>query len=250
MGVTAIVNAFVYVDACDFTGAADELVVRAEAETRERTTLRNNGWRRHANTLKASTVSTNGFWSSDSAADVDPTLFDQLGLDSGITAGMAEVEGELCHFMLQMQTEYTTPEGSVGDLGRYRLNSVGGGAHSHHGQIRGKLFKAYGSGAVTSATGPIGTAIQLGAVPADKKLYGLLHLFGTPGSSITVVAQSDNAVGFPSPTNVATFNGGAITTAGKFWLTPMSGAITDDWWRLNVTAITGDWVIAGSLGIR
>lgn len=251
MGVLAITSAFIYAGAVDITGAADELTCRAEAETRESTTLRSaqTGWRSFKNTLKASTVSNTGFWSSDSADDLDPDFFTNLGVSNQvISCGMIETEGETAHFMRHMTTEYTFPEGSVGDLAKFRLNSVG--SDGQYGQIRGKLFKEYGSGAATSSTGAIGTGIQLGAVAADQFLYGALHLFGTAGSSITVIVQSDDNSGFSSATTRATFNGGAITTAGGFWLTPVAGAITDDYWRLNVSAISGNWVIAGLLGIR
>lgn len=249
MGVLAITSAFIYAGPIDVTGAADDMTCRAEAETRESTTLRSGGWRTHRNTLKTSTVSTGGFWSSDSAADLDASFFDNLGVGNQvITCGMIETEGELAHFMRHMTTEYVQPEGSVGDLAKFRLNSVG--SDGQIGQIRGKLFKEYGSGAVTSSTGAIGTGIELGAVGAAQFLYGALHLFGTAGTSITVIAESDDNSGFSSATTRGTFNGGSITAVGGFWLTPVAGEILDTWWRLRVTAISGNWIIGGALGIR
>lgn len=249
MGVLAITSAFIYAGPIDVTGAAEELTCRAEAETRESTTMRSAGWRTHRNTLKTSTVSTGGFWSSDSAADLDPSFFDNLGVGNQvITCGMVETEGELAHFMRHMTTEYVQPEGSVGDLAKFRLNSVG--SDGQIGQIRGKLFKEYGSGAATSSTGAIGTGIELGAVGAAQFLYGALHLFGTAGTSITVIVESDSSGAFSTPTTVATFNGGSITAVGGYWLTPVAGAISDTFFRLNVSAISGNWVIGGALGIR
>jgi len=251
MAVLAITSAYIYAGPIDVTGAAEEMTCRAEAETRESTTLRSaqTGWRSHRNTLKTSTVATSGFWSSDSAADLDASFFDNLGTaNQVITCGMIETEGELAHFMRHMTTEYVQPEGSVGDLAKFRLNSVG--SDGAYGQIRGKLFKEYGSGAVTSSTGAIGTGIQLGAVGAAQSLYGALHLFGTAGTNVTVIVQSDDNGSFSSPTTRATFNGGAITAVGGYWLTPVAGAITDDYWRLNVSSISGNWIIGGALGIR
>lgn len=246
MGLLAITNAFIYAGPVDITGTADELNCRAEAETRESTNMRSGGWRAHKNTLKASTVSNGGFWTSDSANDLDPEAFANLGTTNQvITCGMQETEGELAHIMRHMSTQYTLPQGSVGDLAKFMLESSG--SDGQIGQIRCKLFKKYG---VVSATGATGTGIQLGAVGAAQFLYGALHTFGTPGSSITVIAQSDDNSGFTTPTTRATFNGGAITTAAGFWLTPVAGAVADDYWRLSISAITGTWVIAGSLGIR
>lgn len=246
MGVLAITNAFVYMGPLDFTGAADDLTLRCEAETRERTTFRSNGWREHRNTLKTSTLSTGGFWSCDSANDVDPEFFNNLGVAGQVvTAGLQEVEGEIAHIMRKLPTQVSFHEGSVGDLSKAKLD--GAGSDGSIGQIRGKLFKAYGE---VDATGATGTAIQLGAVSGTQSLYGTLHTFGEAGTSITVIIESDNASNFPSPTTRATFNGGAITTANGFWLTPVAGAITDDWWRINISAISGTWVIGSTLAIR
>lgn len=246
MGVLAITNAFVYMGPLDFTGSADDLMLRCEAETREKTTFRSGGWREHRNTLKTSQLSTGGFWSCDSANDVDPEFFNNLGVGGQVvTAGLQETEGEIAHIMRKLPTQVTFNEGNVGDLGKAKLEGVG--SDGNIGQIRGKLLKEFG---VVSATGATGTGIQLGAISGTQSLYGTLHTFGTAGTSITVIVQSDDNSGFTTPTTRATFNGGAITTAAGFWLTPVAGAITDDWWRLNISAITGSWTIASALAIR
>ena len=246
MAVLAITNAFVYMGPLDFTGQADDLNLRCEAETRDRTTFRSGGWREHKNTIKKSQLSTGGFWSSDSANDVDPEFFNNLGTSNQVvTAGLQETEGEIAHIMRKISTQYMFPEGSVGDLHKVKLEAEG--SDGGIGQIRGKLFKEY---ATVTGTGATGTAIQLGAVGADQSLYGTLHTFGTAGSSITVIIQSDDNSGFSSATTRATFNGGAITTAAGWWLTPVAGAISDDWWRINISAISGTWVIASALAIR
>lgn len=246
MGVLALTNAFIYMGPLDFTGSSDELDVRAEAETREKTTWRSAGWREHRQTLKVSTLSSGGFWSSDSVNDVDPEFFNNLGVGGQVvTVGMQEVEGELAHIMRKLPTQISFFDGHVGDLGRAKIE--GAGSDGTVGQIRGKLFKEYGT---VTATGATGTGIQLGAVGADQSLYGTLHTFGAPGTDITVIVESDSASNFATPTTRATFNGGSITTAAGFWLTPVAGAITDDWWRINISAITGTWVIASALAIR
>jgi len=47
------------------------------------------------------------------------------------------------------------------------------------------------------------------------------------------VVQSDDAQAFLSPTDRITF--AQATAIGAQWATPVSGAITDDWWRLSYT---------------
>lgn len=246
MGVLALTNAFVYMGPLDFTGSAEEMLLRCEAETRERTTMRSGGWREHKNTLKKSQLSTGGFWSCDSANDVDPEFFNNLGTGGQVvTAGLQETEGEIAHIMRKLPTSITFFDGDVGDLSKAKLE--GEGSDGNIGQIRGKLFKEYGT---VSATGATGTGIQLGAISSTQSLYGTLHTFGTPGTSITAIVESDDNSGFTTPTTRATFNGGAITTAAGFWLTPVAGAITDTWWRINISSITGSWVIGSALAIR
>lgn len=246
MGVLALTNAFIYMGPLDFTGSSDDLTLRAEAETREKTTWRSGGWREHQQTLKTSMLDSGGFWSSDSTNDVDPEFFNNLGVGGQVvTVGMQEVEGELAHIMRKLPTQISFFDGSVGDLSRAKV--TGAGSDGTIGQIRGKLFKEYGA---VSATGATGTAIQLGAISGTQSLYGTLHTFGTAGTDITVIVESDAASNFATPTTRATFNGGSITTASGFWLTPVAGAISDDWWRINVSSVTGTWTIAAALAIR
>jgi hypothetical protein len=246
MGVLALTSAFIYMGPLDFTGSSDELLLRAEAQTPECTTWRSNRWREYKQTLKTSMLSSGGFWSCSSANDVDPEFFNNLGTGGQVvTAGLQETEGEIAHIMRKLPTQVSFFEGSVGDLSRAKIE--GAGSDGSIGQIRGKLFKAFGT---VTGTGATGTGIQLGAISADQSLYGTLHTFGTPGSSITAIVQSDDNSGFTTPTTRATFNGGSITTAAGFWLTPVAGAISDDWWRLSISAISGTWVIASALAIR
>lgn len=246
MGVLALTSAYIYMGPLDFTGSSDELLLRAEAETRECTNWRSNRWREYKQTLKTSTLSSGGFWSSESANDVDPEFFNNLGVGGQVcTVGMQETEGEIAHIMRKLPTQVSFFEGSVGDLSRVKVE--GAGSDGTIGQIRGKLFKAFGE---VDSTGATGTAIELGAIAADESLYGTLHTFGEPGTDITVIIESDAASDFASPTTRATFNGGSITTAAGFWLNPVAGAVTDTWWRVNVSAITDTWVIGAALAIR
>jgi hypothetical protein len=93
----------------------------------------------------------------------------------------------------------------------------------------------------------LGTGYQLGAVAATQYLYGALHIF-TAGTTITVVLESDDNAGFSSATTRATL--GPLTTTGGTWATRVAGAITDDYYRFRVTAITGTFSVAGSAGIK
>ncbi len=240
----ANISAFGYVDLVDFTGLSEELLVAGTAEQRECTNFRSGGWREYRNVLKTWQFDTRNFWSSDSATDLDPQAFDALGVGGKvITSGMSEVEGDPAFFAQGMIPSYSWLEGSVGDLAKARVQAVSSDGTS--GLVRGRLAVEY---ATFTTTGAKGTALNLGAVGATQKMYATQHLFGTPGSSITMVIESDADNTWASPTTRYTF--GAFTTAGGRWATPVSGAITDSWFRANVSAITGTWVMACAIGVQ
>lgn len=136
--------------------------------------------------------------------------------------------------------------GQIGELYPFELNakSAKGSGLTSVGAVRGRLLKAKGN---VSATGALGSGYQLGAVGASQYLYGALHVFSA-GTTITMVLESDDNSGFSSATTRATL--GPITTAGGTWATRVAGAITDDYYRFRVTAITGTFSVAASAGIK
>lgn len=244
MTTQALLSAFAYVDLVDFTGQSEDLRLACAAEQRPWTNYRSGGWREFKNTLKTSTFDTGSFWSSDAATDLDPQAFANLGAaNTVITTGPDETEGGIAYFMRGMVPSYAWLEGKVGDLAKAKVQAVGSDGAT--GVVRGKLAVEY---ATVTTTGAKGTALNLGAVSATQKMYATLHIFGAPGTTITAVVQSDSDNTWASPTTQYTF--GPFTTAGGRWATPVSGAVTDTWWRLNVTAITGTFVVASAIGIQ
>lgn len=244
MAVQALTDAFCYVDLLDFTGQAEQLQVMGTAQQRPKTTFASGGWTEVQNTLKEWNLDIGAFWSCDSALDVDAQSFDGLGVANRvITTGMTETEGQPVVMMRGMQPSYTWLEGTVGDLAKAKVNAVG--SDGGYGVVRGQLALDYST---VTATGAAGTALNLGAVSASQSLYATLHIFGTPGTTITGIIQSDSDNTWASPTTRITF--GPHTTAGGYWATPVAGAITDTWWRLNISAITGTFVIACAIAVQ
>lgn len=242
MGTLAITNAYAYVAARDFTGDINEWRLSGEAEAKDCTNMRSGGFREYKRGVKTSAFEMAGF--NDFADnEVDETIWGSLATeDEVITTGSAETEGEPAFFHRAMKASYNL-FGPHGEIAPFRVSA--NGTDGPTGVVRGQL--AVKKTTVTT-TGAKGTALNLGLVGAGKFLYATFHVFGTPGTTITAVVESDADDTFGSATTRITF--GPITAAGGTWGTRVAGAIADDdWFRLRVTAITGTFSIACAVGI-
>lgn len=149
------------------------------------------------------------------------------------------VEGSPVYMLRGGRFKYSIG-GPVGDNHKFTTDVMG--SNGDDSVVRGLVTKTR---ATVSGTGATGTAQQLGAVAADQYLYAALHVFSV-GTTITAVIESDNAVGFPSPVTQLTF--GPITAIGGTMLR-VAGPITDDYFRLRVSAITGSFSIAAAVAV-
>lgn len=241
MAPAALVNATIWVAGHDFSGDSNKLTLSAESEALDATTFASAGWKENRGGLKQIAASLEGFWSSAASDSVDSDVFSVLGQAGEVmTASPTGTALDPAYLVQVAKLKYEI-FGEIGKLAPFKLDMSGS---NNVGLVRGQITKGRGT---VSGTGAIGSPVQLGAVGASQYLYGAVHLLGTPGTSITLKVQSDNATGFPSATDVVTV--GPLTAAGGTWVTRTAGAITDDWFRLNVSAITGTWIVAGALGI-
>lgn len=241
MAVTALTNSFAYVDSHDFSGDSNMFRLTCEGAQNEKTTFRSGGWREYNIGLKTSQLVLGGY-NQFGVDTVDEYAFNALGVTGRVTTtGAVETEGSPCGMLQAMQHRYQL----LGQVGENAPFSLQGGCSDGVGVIRGFLTKGQ---AAVSATGATGTVLQLGAVGAAQYLYATFHLMGTVATTITAVVESDDNSGFSSATTRITF--GPYTTLGGRWGTRVAGAITDDWWRLRVTAITGTWTVACAIGIQ
>lgn len=196
--------------------------------------------------LESATSAKTGLFEAGTAL-VDPTVFTALKA-AGVQAVSQSVdanEGSPAYFYQSKDFSYQL-FGEIGALAPFTLNSqsVRGNGQRGVGAVRGPILKTKASVAATGATG---TANQMGAVAADQFLYAEFHAFAV-GTTITAVLESAAANTFVGATTRMTF--GPITAVGGTWGTRVAGAITDTWWRLRVSAITGTFTIACVAGIK
>ena len=175
--------------------------------------------------LKGYGLSGEGLWAGGDH-EIDDVLFDQQrARDLPVTiAGLDGEVGSPVRSMLAMIGSYEF-SGGHGELMTvsYALGAMDAPVH---GRI---LHNA-------EATGPVtGTAVELGSVGSDQKVYGVLHVFAGD-SALTVKIQSATDEAFTTPVDRITFNAVAAGTPRAYqWATPVTAPVAHTWWRVSAT---------------
>lgn len=240
MGIFTLTDAVIWVHDQDVTGSSNKLALKTTVEDKDVTVFGGGGYKARAGGLRDVELAVDGY--ADSAAGPDAAAFAALGVaDRAHTVAATSTAGSVAYLFQAGEFSYEQLA-AVGDVAPFTFDSKG---TNKVGVARGQLAKAKG---VVSATGVLGSGLQLGAGGAGKFLYATLHAFAV-GTTVTVIIQSDTTSGFAAPTTRATI--GPITTAGGTFLTRVdASAITDTWWRMNVSAITGSFTLGGALAIQ
>lgn len=137
-------------------------------------------------------------------------------------------DGGVTYTMQALQLDYKFG-GPVGGVQPYTISVKNRG---QYGPVRGNLLLPKQT--MTATTN--GTVTNLGAVSSTQSLYAALHVFAASGT-LDVTVQSAATVGFGSPTTRLTFS--QMTATGDQFATPISGAITDGYWRVVATIAGG-----------
>jgi len=241
MAVLALVDCTTHVHGHDFTTDTNDAKLNMEAVALDKTTFGSSGWTELHGGLKSSAFDLQGFWQSATTDAVDVEAFPDLGVVNRVhTFGPKPTEATTAYLFRAGKFSYNLL-GSIGELAPFTLGSQG---TDGVGVARGQWAKAKGN---VSATGALGTGLNLGAGGTGKYLVATLHAFSV-GTTVTVQVQSDDNSGFTTPTTVGTFD--AVTARGGSWLRVDASAITDTWFRFNVSAITGTFSVAGAIAIQ
>ncbi|WFE41954.1 hypothetical protein [Micromonospora sp. WMMD998] len=236
----ALTDATCWVAGYDFTTDLNQISVSVDAEQLDTTTFGSGGYRQRIGGLKTVQAQVAGFWQSAATAAPDPQAFPDLGVpDRPATFAPTSGEGSVAYSAMVGKFTYDL-FGQVGAATPFSLAMAG---TNRDGLVRGLVAAAKGN---VSATGALGSVQQVGAVPSGQFLYAALHVFSA-GTTMTVQVQSATTLGFGSPTVRGTF--AAATAVGGLWLARVPGPITDTYWRLNVSAITGTFQVAGVIAI-
>jgi len=244
MGTFAANNIVTWFGGYDMTGDLNQVTMPIEFEALDSTTF---GPTRTARSRQAGLEDVSsqvaGFAQFGTGL-VDEAAFNAVGKTVRIiTHSHDGLEGSPAYFYQAREFSYQV-FGDVGQLTPFSVTAQASKGNGSPGAIRGVVLKTK---AAVSATGATGTSNQLGAVPSGQFLYAALHVFSA-GTTITAVVESAPDNTFAAATTRATF--GSITTTGGTWATRVAGPITDAWYRLRITAITGTFTIACLAGIK
>lgn len=229
MPTFVLTNARIVVGGYELSGQMNSVNLNYQAEMKDDTVFGTAGTRSNKPGLKQVSLQGNIFWD----ATIDEPRYDRIGAVREVftVSNLGQTVGDVGYICRGVDGSYNPLTGEVGELVMAQLDM-----HSANTQLARSVVGATGTKIATGT----GTGIQLGAVGANSRLYAALHAIdpvtGTlPTLDVTI--ESDDAIGFPSPTVRATFT--QMTARGAQW-TEVAGPITDDWWRVV-------WTIGGTL---
>lgn len=221
----------IFAGAADLTGNSNKVELSTEVEEKDVTNFASGGWKECRGGLASGAATAAGQWEAGDASKVDDETWADLGAVIPFSVFPVDAnEGSLGYFLSSLRSQYTFFD-AVGEVAPWSAKVA-----STWPVVRGQSLEAPGTARTTTGSG---TAVQIGAVPAGKRMYAALHVLsvaGTGSPTLTVRVQSDTS-GFPSATTQLTFT--AATAIGGQILRTAPGAITDDWWR-------ADWTISGT----
>ncbi|MFI6700318.1 hypothetical protein ACIBJC_15295 [Streptomyces sp. NPDC050509] len=244
MGKFTLLDARLFAPGADLSGASNKIELTSEIEDKDTTNYRSNGWKEVIGGLGSAEISGEGQWEAGDPSMVDNASWSTFGgLGPYTVCPTDSTVGALAYFTNGLRTDYTVGD-AVGEVAPWS-----GTIKSSWPLVRGQI--GHPPGLARTATG-IGTALQLGAVPAGKRLYAALHVLSVAGTtpSITVRIESDDAAGFATPITRGAFD--AATTPGGQILRGDGTAVTDTYWRAawTVSGTAPSFMFALSLGIR
>jgi hypothetical protein len=238
-----LLDARLFAGGADLSGNSNKAEVTAEFEDKDATNYRSGGWKEVLAGLASSTVNAEGQWEAGDPSKVDDASWAQLGgVGPWTVCPTDSTVGALAYFTNALRSNYKLGD-AVGEVAPWTGKATGTWR-----MVRGQI--AHPPGTARTATGA-GTSIQLGPVPAGKRLYAAVHVLSAAGTtpSITARIESDDNTGFTSAATKLTF--AAATAPGGQILRTDGSAIADDWFRIawTISGTTPSFLFAAALGI-
>jgi len=245
MSKTVLTNVRCFAVGADLTSNSNKIELSSEIEAKDSTNYGSQGWKEFVGGLGSAELSGEGQWEALDSTKVDDASWTQIGGVGpwSVSANNDASVGNLAYLMSALRSDYKL-FGEVGEVAPWS-----GTAKSAWPLVRGQF--AHPPGTARTATGT-GTALQVGAVATNKRMYASLHVLSVAGTATpTITARVESSVDntFSAPTTRLTFT--AATAVGGQILRTAGTAITDTWWRVawTISGTTPSFLFAAALGI-
>lgn len=229
-------NSKLWLDGYELSCDSSAVAVEYSAEAVDQTALCNDT-RVIAGGLKVAAISINGFV-DDVAQGAE--LFDAVAVaGKSITVGTPDTAEGSKVFCMDALISSMSRSAPIGESETFEIK-----AEANSNLINGTLAKLKAADTANSN----GTAYQLGALSAGKKLYAVLHVTRVDSGSdeLDVVIQSASSSGFSSPATRITF--GTMSGVGSQWI-ELDATTTHSWFRAKST-ISGEFDYSVSLAVQ
>lgn len=244
MGSYAALSHTTWIDGYDWTADLNRLAVQFDWQALDNTAFSMTAHRRIGGLESAQSAL--GGWHDLAVSGQDVTAFTGLGATTKVvTHSVDGTETSVAYAYLARKLNYKI-FGQLGEVAPFELGIMGSRAAGAvmYPAVRGQIAKAKG---VVSATGQLGSVLNLGAPTSSQYVYATVHIFAA-GTTITIQVQSDDNSGMTTPTTRATI--GPLTATGGTWMTRVAGPFAGEaYWRLNVSAITGSFTIGATIAV-
>jgi hypothetical protein len=228
---TTLTSCRIFAAGSDLTSPSDKISVKAELEKKKTTNFGSGGWVELISGTGSAELSASGQWEAGDASRVDDAMWSAAGgIGPWTVCPTSANVADLAYLTKALNASYEIGD-SVGEVAPWSASASGSWP-----LVRGQIL--HPPGVARTATGT-GSAVQLGAVAATKRLYLCLHVLsvaGTGSPALTVLVESDDNSGFASASTVATFTA-ATAISGQAQL--LEGPVADTYLRVR-------WTIAGT----
>lgn len=244
MPKTVLLNVRCFAVGLDLTSTSTKIELSSEVEAKPTTNYGSQGWTEVVGGLASAEIAGEGQWEAGDDTKVDDATWAQLGGVGpwSVSANNSAAVGGLCYFTRAMRADYTL-FAEVGEVAPWTST-----AKSSWPLVRGQFAHPPGTPRTTTGTG---TGLNLGAVPAGKRLYAVLHVLSVAGTTPSLTARVESSADdtFAAPTTRLAFD--AASEAGGQALRTDGTAVTDTWWRLawDITGDVPSFLFAAALGI-
>ena len=215
----------IFYSSLDVSAAHTAVAIGAGAEALDDTAF-GDDTRSNKGGLKTVDISAEGYFNANTT--LDQVYFGQVGGSQAAITIIPETiaVGNVSYFINTLGSSYNPMTGSVGEILKFNIQALAQKSNLIRGQVE---F----SGTATSSSASTGA--QVGAITATQKMYCAVHVTsaGGGGATLDIDLQSDDNSGFTSAITRASTS--QFTTARGSEIISASGAITDDWWRINYT---------------